>query len=315
MDRNRKILDIPAFILIYFFLLTGCDGTSPFSTTRGHSTSTIAMEASPYFIANSTDNSPLWDSFEGITVEDLTNKAKASDGESTFLLGLIQFGHITGFEREPDTSEGIRLLQEAWRLGVIDAGHSLFTVYYKGIGTRINKPLALAYLQASAEKGYILSQKRLGFAYRGSDPRGLVEKDIQQARIWFTRAAEQGDAESASQLAAIYRKGLGVPKDERTAFEWLKRAENMPFDGSISHGGLAVYYEEGIGTEVDLVQAYKYFDLQGTAGVPDKKRLEAQMTPEQVQQAIALSRAWQEENRTFFPSYYGLEHQSDGSYR
>ena len=314
MKNNKYRIFTTLAVLASLTTLFGCDDTYFFNTRQTDNTS-IEMEAAPHFIANSTDNSPLWDNFEGITVEDLTNKAKASDGESTFLLGLVQFGHITGFEREPDTSEGIRLLQEAWRLGVIDAGHSLFTVYYKGIGTRINKPLALAYLQASAEKGYILSQKRLGFAYRGSDPRGLVDKDIQQARIWFTRAAEQGDAESASQLAAIYRKGLGVPKDERTAFEWLKRAENMPFDGSISHGGLAVYYEEGIGTEVDLVQAYKYFDLQGTAGVPDKKRLKAQMTPEQVQQAIALSRAWQEENRTFFPSYYGLEHQSDGSYR
>ncbi|PTL89646.1 tetratricopeptide repeat protein, partial [Halomonas sp. SYSU XM8] len=148
-----------------------------------------------------------------------------------------------------------------------------------------------------------------------SDPRGLVEQDIQQARIWFTRAAEQGDAESASQLAGIYRKGLGVPKDERAAFEWLKRAENMPFDGRISHGGLAVYYEEGIGTEVDLVQAYKYYDLRDPAGAPDKRRLAEQMTPDQIRQAIELSRAWQEEHGIFVPSYYGLEYQPDGSFK
>ncbi|PTL88547.1 hypothetical protein C6W89_21065, partial [Halomonas sp. SYSU XM8] len=179
----------------------------------------------------------------------MKERASNGDGEATFLLGLVYFGQIIGFELQPDTSEGTKLLQEAWRLGVIDAGYSLFTVYYRGIGSPVNRPLALAYLQASAERGYILSQRKLGHAYRGSNPRGLVEENIQQARTWFTKAAEQGDAESATQLAGIYRKGLGVPKDEQAAFDWLKRAETMPFEGRISHSGLAMYYEQGIGTE------------------------------------------------------------------
>ena len=273
------------------------------------------MKGTPYFILNTPQNKSYWDYFNNITEDQMKERSRNADGEATFLLGLVNFGQIIGFERQPNTSEGTQLLQEAWRLGVIDAGYSLFTVYYRGIGSPVNRPLALAYLQASAERGYILSQRKLGHAYRGSNPRGLVEENIQQARIWFTKAAEQGDAESATQLAGIYRKGLGVPVDRQQAFEWLRRAETMPFEGRISHSGLAMYYEQGIGTEVDLVQAYKYYDLQGTAGVPDKRRLEAQMTSEQVQQAITLSRVWQEENRAFFPSYYGLKHQPDGSYK
>ena len=272
------------------------------------------MEHEAKIINNSPDIDALSESFD-TTIEQITEKSEQNDAESIYLLGLINFGHITGFEREPNPARAIELLRKAWRLGIVEAGYSLFTVYYNGVVAPANKPLALAYLEASAEKGYILSQRRLGHAYRGSNPRGLVEENIQQARIWFTKAAEQGDAESATQLAGIYREGLGVPKNEQAAFDWLKRAETMPFEGRISHSGLAMYYEQGIGTEVNLALAYKYYDLQGTAGVPDKLRLEAQMTPEQVQQAITLSRAWQEENRTFFPSYYGLEHQPDGSYK
>ncbi|WP_289105599.1 tetratricopeptide repeat protein [uncultured Halomonas sp.] len=315
MPHYVKKISIILFLTCAAPCLTACDESSTFNFMNSRETTFTEMEGTPYFIANNPDRYALADFYDNTSVEQLLRGNQNGDTTAKFLLGLIYAELITGYEEYVDRSQGLPLVKESWKMGVVDAGSSLFTAYNWGIGTRINKPLALAYLQASAEKGYILSQKRLGFAYLGSDPRGLVEQDIQQARIWFTRAAEQGDAESATQLAGIYQEGIGVPKDERAAFEWLKRAEHMPFNGFLSHRGLANYYEKGIGTEVDLVQAYKYFDLQGTAGVPDKKRLEAQMTPEQVQQAIALSRAWQEENRTFFPSYYGLEHQSDGSYR
>lgn len=305
--------------LFFLFILSGCDGLIGKATHISEDTQIVTMEGEPHFIANSPEVAPLWDNYENTTLAQLTEKSQEGDSEAIFLLALIQFGHTTGFEQEPEHARGLNMLQEAWRLGVVDAGYSLFTVYYKGIGIRKNIPLSLAYLEASAEKGYIQSQKDLAYAYRGTIdgpyPRGIVEEDIERARFWFTKAAEQGDAESATQLAGIYHKGQGVPQNDRAAFEWLKRAETMPFDGDLSHSGLAICYEQGIGTEIDLVQAYKYYDLQGSAGVPDKRRLEARMMPEQVQQAIALSRAWQEEHRTFVPSYYGLEHQPDGSYK
>ena len=308
-------LEILILSLLMIASISGCDDASTLSFIKLHTTTIVEMEGKPYFISNSPQNKSYWDYFNNITEDQMKERSRNADGEATFLLGLVNFGQIIGFERQPNTSEGTQLLQEAWRLGVIDAGHSLFTVYYRGIGSPVNRPLALAYLQASAERGYILSQRKLGHAYRGSNPRGLVEENIQQARTWFTKAAEQGDAESATQLAGIYRKGLGVPKDEQAAFDWLKRAETMPFEGRISHSGLAMYYEQGIGTEVDLVQAYKYYDLEDPAGAPDKRRLEAMMTPEQVQEAIRLSREWQEEHGVFVPSYYGLEYQPDGSFK
>ena len=318
MPPIKKVLSL---ILILFLTTTllGCDNLSKIHKNDEQSTAFIEMENSPYFIANAPSRYALSDRLENIDMTQLTEDSKKNDGEAKLILGLIYLDMVTGIEEPVDKAYGLTLLQEAWQLGVVDAGHILFKVYFYGHGVRVNHPLALVYLEASAEKGYIRSQKNLAYAYRGNSqgpqPRGIVELDIEKARYWFTKAAEQGDAESATQLAQIYYKGLGVPKDDKVAFEWLKRAENMPFEGRMSHSGLAMCYEQGIGTEVDLVQAYKYYDLQGTAGVPDKRRLEAQMTSEQVQQAITLSRAWQEENRTFFPSYYGLEHQPDGSYK
>lgn len=300
--------------IIGLLYLSGCDNTREINKTDPHENTALPMEHEAKIITNNPDIDALRESFD-TTIEKITEKTEQNDAESIYLLGLINFGHITGFEREPNRARAIELIRKAWRLGIVDAGYSLFTVYYNGVVAPANKPLALAYLEASAEKGLIISQRDLGHAYRGADPQGLVEEDIEQARYWFTRAAEQGDAESATQLAGIYHKGLGVERDDEAAFNWLKRAENMPFEGRMSHSGLAMCYEQGIGTEVDLVQAYKYYDLQDPAGAPDKRRLEAMMTPEQVQEAIRLSRERQEERGVFVPSYYGLEYQPDGSFK
>ncbi|MFP3441885.1 SEL1-like repeat protein, partial [Pantoea sp. SIMBA_133] len=87
------------------------------------------------------------------------------------------------------------------------------------------------------------------------------------------------------------------------AFEWISKVEELPYgDPMDGFSGLAKVYEEGIGTDVDLVQAYKYYDLLSPGSAPDKARLEEQMTPEQIQEAIRLSRQWQEEQNIFVPS-------------
>ncbi|MED5297303.1 MAG: sel1 repeat family protein, partial [Pseudomonadota bacterium] len=140
--------------------------------------------------------------------------------------------------------------------------------------------------------------------------------DHGEAIKWSRLAADQGDLVSAGNLATIYGKGEGVKIDEKTSFDWLFRAETMPYgDPFTVFRGLARYYEEGIGTDVDLVQAYKYYDLLSPGSAPDKARLAEQMTPEQIHEAISLSRQWQEEHNTFVPSYYGLEYQEDGTFQ
>ncbi|PTL93902.1 hypothetical protein C6W89_01760 [Halomonas sp. SYSU XM8] len=318
-ERTKNNSTIIAIYILVSLILSGCDNGRDHLPNGLNPTAIATMENTPYFISNAPSRYALSERLENIDMTQLAEDSKKNDGEAKLILGLIYLDMVTGIEEPVDKAYGLTLLQEAWQLGVVDAGHILFKVYFYGHGVRVNHPLALAYLEASAEKGYIRSQKNLAYAYRGNSqgpqPRGIVELDIEKARYWFTKAAEQGDAESATQLAQIYYKGLGVPKDDKVAFEWLKRAENMPFEGRMSHSGLAMCYEQGIGTEVDLVQAYKYYDLEDPAGAPDKRRLEAMMTPEQVQDAIRLSREWQEEHGVFVPSYYGLEYQPDGSFK
>lgn len=51
-----------------------------------------------------------------------------------------------------------------------------------------------------------------------------VEKDMQQAAMWYRKAAEQGDADAQHNIAVMYRNGDGVEKDIQQAVMWCRKA-------------------------------------------------------------------------------------------
>ena len=157
----------------------------------------------------------------------------------------------------------------------------------------------------------------LGLAYVGEEWEQLYSYDVEKGIYWLSRAGNAGDRESAGQLSYMYERGEKVPRDESKSFSWLKKGVFNRFEprNSIGLPLLAESYEKGVGTEIDLVKAYKYYDLCGTAGVEGKQRISKKMTQKQIDEAIRQSRAWQEEYNTYVPSYYGLERQADGTYR
>ena len=51
---------------------------------------------------------------------------------------------------------------------------------------------------------------------------------------WYRKAADQGNAEAERDIASLYEKGLGVPKDNFEAEAWYKKsAEHMLLPGGI----------------------------------------------------------------------------------
>ena len=49
-------------------------------------------------------------------------------------------------------------------------------------------------------------------------------KDYKQALYWYTKAAEQGDADAQNMLGLMYANGEGVPKDSVLAYLWWNLA-------------------------------------------------------------------------------------------
>ena len=52
----------------------------------------------------------------------------------------------------------------------------------------------------------------------------VVQPDYVTARAWFEKAAAQGNAEAQVNLALLYAKGQGGPKDFTKAYMWLNLA-------------------------------------------------------------------------------------------
>jgi len=159
----------------------------------------------------------------------------------------------------------------------------------------------------------------------------IQARDFEQSAKWFLRAAEAGDAEAMTNLAALYFRGLGVERDAARGLDWFARAaaEGDPanqlrlgqlyLDGA---GGapeigpglrwirraanqgyveaqirLGSIHAEGGVVEKDLVRAYMWFHLASMMGNEQAGKvltgLAREMTAAEIAAAKRLADAWQ----------------------
>jgi TPR repeat protein len=72
-----------------------------------------------------------------------------------------------------------------------------------------------------AQRGDRNAQYNMGILYK----KGLgVRRDDAQAAVWYRRAADQGDALASNDLAMAYAFGQGVPRDQVLSYVWFTRA-------------------------------------------------------------------------------------------
>lgn len=95
-----------------------------------------------------------------------------------------------------------------------------------------------------AESGFAPAQNLMGVLY--ANGRG-VEKNLETAIEWYTKAAESGYRSSMYNLGRIYDMGKEVERDTEKAFYWLEKAANEGHGGSMLH--LAGLYGRGEGVE------------------------------------------------------------------
>ncbi|WIX34212.1 tetratricopeptide repeat protein [Salinicola sp. JS01] len=241
----------------------------------------------------------LNDVYSGYSKAEILAPSSPEKDIKEYLLGLLYFYGNSQWGVEKSCKKGMSLLNSAWKSGVVDAGYALGVAYYKGDCVKKSLSISRDYFLKTAEAGYLRSQKVLGLAYLGKQWTELFDSgDLDKAVFWLGKAGDAGDRDSAGLLAAMYRKGDGVPKDECESFSWLKKAVFSRFGDGDTAGFplLAKYYEKGMGTSVNLVEAYKYYDLSGSAGVDDKQRIAKEMTQEQIDEALRQSKEWQKEH-------------------
>lgn len=244
--------------------------------------------------------------YASLNRDDLVNIKEPDRIKKMILSGILYINGDDEFKINKDCNEGYKRLKAAWDSKGIDAGYNLFLMYYNGICVDKNYDMAKFYLEATAKSGYIIAQRDLGKAYWGYKIDDLYPKNMDKAISWLTKAAENGDRRSAGYLSDIYRKGDGVDKDQVKSFKWLYEYANSNkfYDGQIiGFKELAGHYEDGVGTKKDLIKAYLYYTLSGSAGSEGKHRVAKEMTEDQIRKGRELAKEWMKKHNTYVPNY------------
>jgi uncharacterized protein len=150
----------------------------------------------------------------------------------------------------------LKLFEAAAQKGDREAQHTLAFMYRDGRGTKRNDTKAIAWYRKAAEQGYAPAEYNLGLMYaqgEGAKPdpaaaqtwfrraaeHGSVEAQVklaeiaifdekyEEALLWFSKAADQNDADAAFNVGSLYYMGQGIAKDEAKATEYYRRAARL----------------------------------------------------------------------------------------
>lgn len=127
----------------------------------------------------------------------------------------------------------------------------------------IGNYVALAGQLEDAKNGNTTAQNNLGVAYAYGQG---VPKDEKEAVKWFRRAAAQGDAHGEANLGAMYQHGRGVPLDFKEAFKWYRLAAVK--GDAFGQASLGAMYANGQGVAQDNQEAVKWLRLAAAQGEP-----------------------------------------------
>ena len=112
--------------------------------------------------------------------------------------------------------------------------------------------------------GYAKAQYKLGYVYE----HGLLVLKADPARsiAWYAQAAKQGDPEAELALSGWYYVGApGVlGQNEKEAYLWAKKAADKGL--SEAEYAVAYYTEFGIGTDMDLEEAWRWYRRAASQG-------------------------------------------------
>ncbi len=117
-----------------------------------------------------------------------------------------------GLEGERDVGAAAGWYRRAAALGETLAMHHLAHAHYRGEGVRRDYREALRWLRAAAEGGFLYAVHELAEHYDAGlreGPTVILEPDVEEAAVWYRKAAEQGSLEAKGWLIYYERELRG----------------------------------------------------------------------------------------------------------
>ena len=135
----------------------------------------------------------------------IRDEAFAGEARCQYYLGNLYFFQEDYVEN--DDTKAAYWWNEAAQRGYIDAYNKIGCAYKQGLGVHKNMKLAVDWLKKGAEAGESYAQYNYGAFYRdGANFNGeiLLPQDIEQAKFWWRKSAEQGNTLAIDALQKIY---------------------------------------------------------------------------------------------------------------
>jgi localization factor PodJL len=147
------------------------------------------------------------------------------------------------------------------------AAYEIGVRFAEGRGVPANLEDAALWFERAAGKGLAPAQ----FRYASQLEKGQgVKKDLVQARRLYLVAAAKGNAKAMHNLAVLYAEGIDGKPDYATAAQWFRKAAQ---DGvADSQYNLGVLCARGLGTDKSMTEAYKWFALAAAQGDKESAR-------------------------------------------
>lgn len=154
----------------------------------------------------------------------------------------------------------VEWFRRAAEQGNADAQVMLGVMYEMGQGVERDDMQAVHWYRRAADQGDAAGQSRLGTGYASG---AGVERNTRRSAAWFRQAAEQGDADAQFQLGNYCFLANGV---EQETLKWFRAAaEQGSAEAQFLLGSI---YSEGIGVELNDVEAVTWFRRAADQGVP-----------------------------------------------
>ncbi len=209
----------------------------------------------------------------------LRELAERGDPGAQFQLARVKTEDI-------DDRRSLQLLQAAAQQGHPEACYGMAILYRGGLrGLPHDPETSFRWCHASATAGWWPAQHDLAYLY--ADGYG-VATDRDQAWHWLLRAADQGDAESMSQLWMM-AEGRS-PADRQEAMAWLRLAAERGEKDAMWYLAHAIL--DGDCVQEDPLQAARWFMAStraGGAGERELAYLARELTADQLREAERLS--------------------------
>jgi len=183
--------------------------------------------------------------------------------------------YYLGFGVLIDYDEAYKLAETGYNLGSIPSTYQMGKYLSNGTGIVTNKEDAERLFQKDFQVKWFKDQYKknkipfhaytIGYMY--GNGYGGVNKDDENAIIWYKQAALLGDLVGQSNLGVQYEYGKGVEQNYSEAASWYRKAAEMDYANAQYNLGIRYNNGEGVGG-VDYTKAFYWLSRSADQGSP-----------------------------------------------